>query len=149
MDRRRVPRRTRRESVADLLGCRASEIVFTSAARRRQLRHLRTSQAWRPYHHLDHRASRRDDACKHLEAKGCEVTSIPVDGRASSIQTTSSEPSVPRPSSSHHDRQQRDRRRAARREIARSPPKPTCTSHRRCQAVGKIPIDVNKIACTS
>jgi cysteine desulfurase len=74
-----------RESVAALLGCRASEIVFTSggteadnlavfgiAGIARHGDHVITST-------IEHHAVL--NACKHLEAQGCEVTYIPVDAR--------------------------------------------------------------------
>ncbi|MGD0824672.1 MAG: cysteine desulfurase family protein [Terriglobales bacterium] len=76
-----------RESVAALLGGRASEIVFTSggteadnlaifgigtAGIARQDDHVITST-------IEHHAVL--NACKHLETQGCEVTYIPVDGR--------------------------------------------------------------------
>ena len=72
-----------RESVASLLGCRASEIVFTSGgAEADNLAiaglvsagdHVITSS-------IEHHAVLL--ACKHLEESGCEVTVLPVDGRS-------------------------------------------------------------------
>jgi cysteine desulfurase len=73
-----------RESVAALLGCRASEIVFTSGgteadnlavfglARSQSQAHVITST-------IEHHAVL--NTCKHLQATGCEVTYIPVDSR--------------------------------------------------------------------
>jgi len=76
-----------RESLAVLVGGRASEIVFTSGGTEadnlaifgigttgiaRQGDHVITST-------IEHHAVL--NACKHLEAQGCEVTYIPVDGR--------------------------------------------------------------------
>jgi cysteine desulfurase len=76
-----------RESVAALLGGRASEIVFTSGGTEadnlaifgigtpgiaREGDHVITST-------IEHHAVL--NACKHLETQGCEVTYIPVDGR--------------------------------------------------------------------
>jgi cysteine desulfurase len=71
-----------RESVAALLRCRASEIVFTSGGTEadnlavfglaRTGDHVITST-------IEHHAVL--NACKHLAAEGCEVTYIPVDGR--------------------------------------------------------------------
>jgi cysteine desulfurase len=76
-----------RESVASMLGCRASEIVFTSggteadnlaifgltcSGRASAGDHVITST-------IEHHAVL--NACKHLAAQGCEVTYIPVDGR--------------------------------------------------------------------
>ncbi|MBZ5722251.1 MAG: cysteine desulfurase [Acidobacteriia bacterium] len=71
-----------RESVAALLGCRASEIVFTSGGTEgdnlaifglaKAGDHVVTST-------LEHHAVL--NACKHLEGAGCEITFVPVDGR--------------------------------------------------------------------
>jgi len=71
-----------RESVAALLGCRASEVVFTSGGTEadnlaifglvRSGDHVITST-------VEHHAVL--NACKHLAAEGCEITCIPVDGR--------------------------------------------------------------------
>src|SRR5216684_3419445 len=71
-----------RESVAALVGCRASEIVFTSGGTEgdnlaifglsRAGDHVITST-------IEHHAVL--NACKHLESLGCEVTYVPVDGR--------------------------------------------------------------------
>ncbi len=70
-----------RESVAKLLGCRASEIVFTSGGTEAdnlavfglagEGDHVITST-------IEHHAVL--NACKHLESAGCEVTYVPVDG---------------------------------------------------------------------
>jgi cysteine desulfurase len=72
-----------RESVAALLGCRASEIVFTSGGTEADNLaiagmvgagdHVITSS-------IEHHAVLL--ACKHLEETGCEVTVLPVDGRS-------------------------------------------------------------------
>ncbi len=71
-----------RESVAALVGGRASEIVFTSGGTEadnlaifgivRRGDHVITST-------IEHHAVL--NACKHLEDEGCEVTYVPVDGR--------------------------------------------------------------------
>lgn len=71
-----------REAVATLLGCRASEVVFTSGGTEadnlaifglaRAGDHIITST-------IEHHAVL--NACKHLQALGCEVTFVPVDGR--------------------------------------------------------------------
>jgi cysteine desulfurase len=71
-----------RESVAELLGCRASEIVFTSGGTEGD--NLAIFGLAKPGDHvitstIEHHAVM--NACKHLEEKGCEITSIPVDGR--------------------------------------------------------------------
>jgi cysteine desulfurase len=72
-----------RESVAALLGCRASEIVFTSGGTEADNLavaglagagdHVITSS-------IEHHAVLL--ACKHLEELGAEVTVLPVDGRS-------------------------------------------------------------------
>jgi cysteine desulfurase len=71
-----------RQSVAALLGCRASEIVFTSGGTEadnlaifgvvRSGDHVITSA-------IEHHAVL--NSCKHLSAEGCEVTYVPVDGQ--------------------------------------------------------------------
>jgi cysteine desulfurase len=71
-----------RESVAGLLGCRASEIVFTSGGTEgdnlaifglvQRGDHLITSST-------EHHAVL--NSCKHLESAGCQVTYVPVNGR--------------------------------------------------------------------
>ena len=72
-----------RESVAALLGCRASEIVFTSGGTEGDnLAIFGLTRDGRPRHQFDHRTSRRAEL---LQASGgvhgCEVTYVPVDGR--------------------------------------------------------------------
>ncbi len=72
-----------RESVAQMLGCRASEIIFTSGGTEADNLaiaglvdagdHIITSS-------IEHHAVLL--ACKHLEETGCEVTVLPVDGRS-------------------------------------------------------------------
>jgi cysteine desulfurase len=71
-----------RDSVASLLGCRPSEIIFTSggtegdnlaiAGLTSAGDHIITSS-------IEHHAVL--NVCKHLEENGCEVTNVPVDGR--------------------------------------------------------------------
>jgi cysteine desulfurase len=73
-----------RESVAALLGCQASEIVFTSGGTEGDNlaifgltevgagQHIITST-------VEHHAVL--NSCKHLEQEGCEVSYVPVDGR--------------------------------------------------------------------
>ncbi len=76
-----------RESVAALLGCRASEIVFTSGGTEGDnlaIFGLANFGLNQPGQHvitstIEHHAVL--NTCKHLEASGCEVTYIPVDGR--------------------------------------------------------------------
>ncbi len=71
-----------RESVSALLGCRASEIVFTSGGTEGD--NLAISGMVEPGQHvitstIEHHAVL--NSCKHLEASGCEVTYVSVDGR--------------------------------------------------------------------
>jgi cysteine desulfurase len=71
-----------RESVAALLACRASEVVFTSGGTEGD--NLAISGLTCPGDHvisstIEHHAVL--NSCKHLEAMGCEVTYVPVDGR--------------------------------------------------------------------
>ena len=71
-----------RESVAALLGCRSSEIVFTSGGTEGD--NLAISGLARAGDHvisstIEHHAVL--NSCKHLEAIGCEVTYVPVDSR--------------------------------------------------------------------
>ncbi len=71
-----------RESVAKLLSCRASEVVFSSGGT--EADNLAIFGLVQPGDHVitstvEHHAVL--NACKHLAAKGCEVTHIPVDGR--------------------------------------------------------------------
>jgi cysteine desulfurase len=71
-----------RESIAALLGCRASEIVFTSGGT--EADNLAVSGLAQPGDHvicstIEHHAVL--NSCKHLQSAGCEVTYVPVDGR--------------------------------------------------------------------
>ncbi|HEV2730711.1 MAG TPA: cysteine desulfurase family protein, partial [Terriglobales bacterium] len=71
-----------RESVANLLSCRASEIVFTSGGTEGD--NLAIFGLTKPGDHIvtstiEHHAVL--NSCKQLDASGCEVTYVPVDGR--------------------------------------------------------------------
>ncbi len=71
-----------RESVAALLGCKASELVFTSGGT--EADNLAIFGLTEPGDHvisstIEHHAVL--NSCKHLEASGVEVTYVPVDGR--------------------------------------------------------------------
>jgi len=71
-----------RESVAALLGCRASEVVFTSGGTEGD--NLAIFGMVKPGEHvitstIEHHAVLH--ACKELEKRGCEVTFVPVDRR--------------------------------------------------------------------
>ena len=139
-----------RESVAGLLGCRPAEVVFTSGGTEadnlaifglvRESDHVITST-------IEHHAVL--NACKHLEEKGCEVTSIPVDGRGVvdpddvkralrpktkliTIMTANNETGIVQPVD----------------EIGKIAAEADVYFHTDAvQAAGKIRIDVNKIGC--
>jgi len=71
-----------RDSVAALLGCRASEVVFTSGGTEGD--NLAVAGLVKAGDHLisssvEHHAVL--NSCKHLESLGCEVTFLPVDGQ--------------------------------------------------------------------
>jgi hypothetical protein len=71
-----------RDSVAALLGCRSSEIVFTSGGTESD--NLAIAGLTAPGDHaitssVEHHAVLH--AVKHLEKIGCEITCLPVDGR--------------------------------------------------------------------
>src|SRR5258706_3025509 len=139
-----------RESVADLLGCRASEIVFTSGGTEGD--NFAIFGLAKPGDHIitstiEHHAVM--NSCKHLEKKGCEVTSIPVDGRGRidpddvkralrpktkliTIMTANNETGVVQPVE----------------EIGKVAAEADIYFHTDAvQAAGKIPIDVSRIAC--
>jgi cysteine desulfurase len=139
-----------RESVANLLGCRASEVVFTSGGTEsdnlaifglaKAGDHIITST-------IEHHAVMI--ACRHLQEKGCEVTSVPVDGRGRvdpddvkralrpktkliTIMTANNETGVLQPVE----------------EIGKVAAEADVHFHTDAvQAAGKIPIDVSKIGC--
>src|ERR1700674_3363401 len=139
-----------RESVAALLGCRASEVVFTSGGTEgdnlaifgltRSGDHVITST-------IEHHAVL--NTCKHLAAHGCEVTYIPVDGRGLldpadvkrairpntkliTIMLANNETGVVQPVA----------------EIGKIAAEADNYFHTDAvQAAGKIPIDVNQIGC--
>src|ERR1700682_1137431 len=71
-----------RDTMARLLGCRASEVVFTSGGTEGD--NLAIAGLVKAGDHvisssIEHHAV--FNTCRHLEALGCEVTSLPVDGR--------------------------------------------------------------------
>jgi cysteine desulfurase len=139
-----------RESVAKLLGCRASEIVFTSGGTEsdnlamfgmvRSGDHVITST-------IEHHAVL--NGAKHLEEKGCEVTYVPVDGRGLvdpddvkralrantklvTIMMANNETGVVQPVD----------------DIGKVAAEADVYFHTDAvQAAGKIPIDVNQIGC--
>ena len=139
-----------RESVADLLGCKNSEIVFTSGGTESD--NLAIFGLAHPGDHIitstiEHHAVM--NACTHLEKKGCEVTSIPVDYRGQvdpddvkralrpntkliTIMTANNETGVLQPVE----------------EIGRIAADADVYFHTDAvQAAGKIPIDTGKINC--
>jgi cysteine desulfurase len=139
-----------RESVAALLGCRASEIVFTSGGTEADNLavaglcgagdHIITSS-------IEHHAVLL--ACKHLEDMGAEVTVLPVDGRSLvdpsdvrralrpntkliSVMMANNETGVLQPVE----------------EIAKIAAEAgVCFHTDAVQAAGKVPIDVTRIGC--
>ena len=71
-----------RESVADLLGCSSSEVVFTSGGTESD--NLAIAGLAKPGDHvitssIEHHAVLH--AVKHLEERGCQITIVPVDQR--------------------------------------------------------------------
>ena len=139
-----------RASVAALLACRASEIVFTSGGTEgdnfalfgllRSSDHVITST-------IEHHAVL--NSCKHLQSTGCEVTYLQVDGRGLvdpddvrralrpntkliTIMMANNETGVLQPVE----------------EIGKIAGEADVFFHTDAvQAAGKIPIDVNRIAC--
>jgi cysteine desulfurase len=144
-----------RESVAALLGCHASEVVFTSGgteADNLAVFGLTGGGLVRPGDHIvtstiEHHAVL--NACKHLAAQGCEVTYIPVDGRGLvdpadvkrairpntkliTIMFANNETGVVEPVA----------------EIGKISAEADIYFHTDAvQAAGKIPVDVNQIGC--
>ena len=141
-----------RDSVASLLGCRPSEIVFTSGGTEADNLaiaglasagdHIITSS-------IEHHAVLH--ACRHLEETGCEVTYLPVDGRSLvdpehvrqalrpntkliSIMMANNETGVLQPVE----------------EIGKVAAEADVYFHTDAvQAAGKVPIDVTRIGCTA
>ena len=139
-----------RESVAKLLGCRASEIIFTSGGTEGD--NLAVAGLTNAGDHviassIEHHAVLH--ACKHLEEIGCELTFLPVDGRGLvnpddvrralrpetkliSIMMANNETGVLQPVE----------------EIARIAAEADVYFHTDAvQAAGKVPIDIKKIGC--
>jgi cysteine desulfurase len=139
-----------RESIARLVGCRPSEIVFTSGGTEgdnlaifglaRSGDHVISST-------IEHHAVL--NACKHLEETGCEVTYMPVDGRGQvdpndvrralrkntrliTIMMANNETGVLQPVE----------------EIGKIAAEADVYFHTDgVQAAGKVPLDVNRIGC--
>jgi cysteine desulfurase len=139
-----------RESVAGLLGCRASEIVFTSGGTESD--NLAMFGLAQPVDHIitstiEHHAVL--NGAKHLEEKGCEVTYVPVDSRGLvdpddvkralrpntklvTIMMANNETGLVQPVE----------------EIGKVAAEADVYFHTDAvQAAGKIPLDVNKIGC--
>jgi len=143
-----------RESVAALLGCRASEVVFTSGGTESDNLAIfgLAEYGLGPGDHvitstIEHHAVL--NACKHLGAQGCEVTYIPADGRGLvdpadvkhairantkliSVMFVNNETGVVQPVAA----------------IGKIAAEAEVYFHTDAvQAAGKIPVDVNKIGC--
>jgi cysteine desulfurase len=139
-----------RESVAALLGCRASEIVFTSGGT--EADNLAVAGLAKPGDHvitssIEHHAVLF--ACKHFQEMGSEVTFLPVDGkglvdpddvrravrpntRLISVMMANNETGVLQPVE----------------EIGKVAGEAGVLFHTDAvQAVGKIPVDVKRIGC--
>jgi cysteine desulfurase len=139
-----------RDSVASLLNCRASEIVFTSGGTESD--NLAVAGLARAGDHvitscIEHHAVLH--ACKHLEETGCDVTYVPVDGRGLidpddvrravrsntkliSIMMANNETGVLQPVE----------------EIGKIAAESEAYFHTDAvQAAGKVPIDVQRIGC--
>jgi cysteine desulfurase len=143
-----------RESVAALLGCRASEVVFTSGgteADNLAIFGLTKFGSGSSDHviisTIEHHAVL--NACKHLAAQGCEVTYIPVDGRglvdAADVRRAI-RPNTKLISIMFANNETGVLQAVA--EIGRIAAEADIYFHTDAvQAAGKIPIDVNKIGC--
>ena len=139
-----------RESVAQLVGCRPSEIVFTSGGTEGD--NLAISGLARAGDHIitstiEHHAVL--NTCKHLESTGIEVTYVPVDGRGLvdpddvrravrpatrliTVMMANNETGVIQPVE----------------EIGKIAAETDIFFHTDAvQAAGKVPLDVNRIAC--
>jgi len=139
-----------RESVAALLGCRASEIVFTSGGTEADNLaiagligagdHVITSS-------IEHHAVLM--ACKHLEETGVEVTVLPVDGR--SLVDPADVRRALRPSTKLISVMMANNETGVLQsveEIGKIAAQAGVYFHTDAvQAVGKVPIDVKRIAC--
>ncbi|HYU46064.1 MAG TPA: cysteine desulfurase family protein [Terriglobales bacterium] len=139
-----------RESVAGLLGCRASEVVFTSGGTESD--NLAMFGVVRPGDHVitstvEHHAVL--SAAKHLEEKGCEVTYVPVDGRGlvdpddvkRALRSNTSLVTIMMANNETGVVQPVD-------DIGKVAAEADVHFHTDAvQAAGKIPIDVNQIGC--
>jgi cysteine desulfurase len=139
-----------RQSVAQLLGCRPAEVVFTSGGTEADNLALFGLVAEGDYvitSTVEHHAVL--NACKHLEEEGCEVTYLPVDAagvvnpedvrkalrpntKLISIMTANNETGVLQPVE----------------EIGKIASDADVYFHTDAvQAAGKVPLDVSKIGC--
>jgi cysteine desulfurase len=139
-----------RESVAALLGCRASEVVFTSGGTEADNLaifgtvcagdHVITST-------VEHHAVL--NACKHLESDGCEVTYLPVDGRG--VVDPDAVRQGLRPSTKLITIMMANNETGALQpveEIGKIAAQADIYFHTDAvQAAGKVPVDVNRIGC--
>jgi cysteine desulfurase len=139
-----------RESVADLLGCRPSEVVFTSGGTEgdnlgifglvRDGDHVITST-------IEHHAVL--NACKHLEATGKDVTYIPVD--SSGLVDPDDVRHAIRPNTTLVTVMTANNETGALQpveEIGRAAKEADIYFHTDAvQAAGKVPIEVSRIGC--
>jgi cysteine desulfurase len=143
-----------RESVAELLGCRASEVVFTSGGTEgdnlaifgmlgglvKPGDHVVTST-------IEHHAVL--NSCKHLAEKGCEVTIVPVDGRG--LVDSDDVKRALRPATKLISIMMANNETGALQPveaIGKIAAEADVYFHTDAvQAAGKIPLDVNKIGC--
>jgi cysteine desulfurase len=143
-----------RESVAELLGCRASEVVFTSGGTEgdnlaifglmgglvKPGDHVVTST-------IEHHAVL--NSCKRLAEKGCEVTSVPVDGRG--LVDPDDVRRALRPATKLISIMMANNETGALQPVAaigKIAAEADVYFHTDAvQAAGKIPLDVNKIGC--
>ncbi|MGB9071846.1 MAG: cysteine desulfurase family protein [Terriglobales bacterium] len=139
-----------RETVAELLGCRPSEVVWTSGGTESD--NFAIFGLVKPGDHvvtstIEHHAVL--NSCKRLAEKGCEVTSVPVDGRGLvdpddvkralrpstkliSIMTANNETGALQPVEA----------------IGKLAAEADVYFHTDAvQAAGKVPLDVNRIGC--
>ena len=152
MDRRRVRQwSVRANRWRALLGCRASEIVFTSGGT--EADNLAIFGLAQPGDHVITSTIEHHAVLNCLQASGRDRAAKSPTCRwmaaARWIPTTSAGRCGQHQADHHHDGQQRNRRAAAgRRDWQRLPPKPMFTSTpMQCRRRAKLPIDVKRIGC--
>jgi cysteine desulfurase len=139
-----------RDSVAALLGCRPSEIVFTSGgteADNLAIAGLAASGGHLITCSTEHHAVLH--SCKHREGTGCEVTVLPVDG--SGRVDPADVRSALRPNTKLISIMMANNETGALQPVeqigAIAAEAGVCFHTDAVQAAGKIPIDVNRIGC--